>query len=109
MDKQKLLERCKYYKAEKFNPYESLETHKTMLWEYEKLWVEWTLAGNIGSNPLIGYLHEYINDGMELFEDSDQTPITLKALLYNRFNHWCPGPGFEHWYKTKYQKKVPQK
>lgn len=103
MDKQKLLERCKYYKGEKLNPYEKLETHKTLLWEYEKQWTEWYLSGD--KSRLIGYLNEYISDGMELFEDNDKTPITLKALLYNRFNHWCPGPGFEDWYKRKYKRQ----
>lgn len=33
-------------------------------------------------------LHEYITAGLLDFEKYDDTPITLKALLFNRFGYW---------------------
>ena len=38
------------------------------------------------------------------FEQMDNTPVTLKALLFNRYSHWmgCNTDGFKKWYKKEY-------
>lgn len=74
---------------------------KAFLWEYEKKWVELM----INDNPLLdGMISVYISNGLRDFEQMDNTPLTLKALLFNRYSHWLKedADGFRRWYKTEY-------
>ena len=49
-------------------------------------------------------LDEYISAGLSEFEMQDDTPVALKALLYNRFCHWqmADTASFKKWYRDTY-------
>lgn len=94
-----LLQHCKYYKGEK-KP--SLTGDDLMFWLYEKQWVEYTTKKD---TILSQFLEEYIKAGLTDFSKFDDTPIHLKALLFNRFEQWTQSDGFEQWYKQKYYKE----
>lgn len=98
MDKN-LLAYCRYYKGEKVNPYEGKNQNKAMFWFYEMSWVNESSKSEPNFSDT---LTEYLNRGFANFNYNDGVPITLKALLFNRFEHWNEGGGFEDWYKTQY-------
>ncbi len=112
MDRKDAIKSCRYYRGESVNPYGSGE--KALLWDYERKWVELTLTGiskgeNSESSATLGdMLDDYVNAGLALFEMKDDTPATLKALLFNRYCYWNSGsmlecvPGFKEFYKTRY-------
>ena len=55
-----------------------------------KKWVEFSevaYSSNSDSEPLHIMINEYIDAGLISFEQMGDTPITLKALLFNRFCH----------------------
>ncbi len=59
-----------------------------MLWMYEKDWIVLMLRELSDSNGqliLDSYLDEYSLAGLSQFEAQDSVPITLKALLFNRY------------------------
>lgn len=71
---------------------------------YERLWVNL-----IDEDPeYLQYLiNGYIQRGLELFSLDDGVPIGLKALLFNRYEHWSSGyedivGGFKNWYFSDY-------
>lgn len=102
-----LLHYCRYYKGEKENPFEGT---KGMLWQWEKSWIL-ILAGNNEKDEeyMSQILEDYIMAGLKDFEKWDGTPITLKALLYNRFDHWNESEGFESFYRKYYPSKKEMK
>lgn len=92
-----LLKFCRYYKGEASMPKDT----KASFWEYEKKWVEFM----INDNPLLNrMISVYISNGLSDFEPMDNTPLTLKSLLFNRYSHWLMEDvdGFKKWYKTEY-------
>ncbi|MDL2224444.1 hypothetical protein LJB92_03935 [Bacteroidales bacterium OttesenSCG-928-M06] len=104
-----LLLACYYYKGEQANPYEGKDQDKAICWFYESKWVEFSLEAN-HKGILANYVNEYNAAGLYDFERKDGTPKTLKALLYNRYIHWCcgdyPNPlKFKVWYKQYYKPK----
>lgn len=104
MDKQQFLKKCRFYKGEPANPYEG--TDKALLWFCESKWVEMSL-NTAGNGLLADYVSEYNTIGLYDFERDDNTPQTLKALLYNRFTHLRCGdyqnpPEFKKWYLSSY-------
>ncbi len=94
-----LLTSCRYYKGEKENLFS--DGIKAQFWEYEKKWLEMFLDE---SPILVGYRDEYAKDGLLDFESKDDVPITLKAMLYNRFLYWSEGSPseFKKFYKEQY-------
>ena len=75
-----------------------------LLASYERLWVNM-----IDEDPeYLQYLiNGYIQRGLELFSLDDGVPIGLKALLFNRYEHWSSGyedivGGFKKWYFSDY-------
>ena len=40
--------------------------------------------------------------GLENFQEDDGVPITLKAFLLNRYEHWAEDDGFKEWYQKNY-------
>ncbi|EFC71235.1 hypothetical protein [Prevotella sp. oral taxon 299] len=81
-DREKLMELCRYYKGEKENPYKE-EQNKACLWSYERAWLlEFTKPQ---SRLLMSYLSQYTAVGLTCFSTDDNVPITLKALLFNRY------------------------
>ena len=53
-------------------------------------------------------LEDYIDAGLTGFNAYDDTPVTLKAVLYNRFMQQAEGmvkpADFKLWYDTSYAK-----
>ena len=106
----KLIDLCRYYKGEDNNPFEGKDQNKAMFWFYEKYWVEQTLKiEKEGENShAVKYIGEMISDyqnaGLWNFEVFDHVPLALKALLFNRYNHWNIGgtDGFKEFYLKEY-------
>jgi hypothetical protein len=98
-----LIARCHYYKGEskEDNPYEGTDCE--MLWYYESCWVDFSLNS---PDSLIGLVKEYKYDRLDKILKRDGVPMSLKALLYNRYTHWSMGSpaGFRKWYFTDYLK-----
>lgn len=68
---------CRYYHGEQSSPYS--DQNKSMLWFYERWWV------NEKSDILLAeYVSEYISAGLFEFSNTDNIPVSLKALLFNR-------------------------
>lgn len=80
MDKKELLKFCRYYKGEDDCHFK--EQNKSMLWFYERAWV-YEMSND--SKDLYIYIEEYIRHGLRTFEMFNNIPLTLKALLFNRF------------------------
>lgn len=96
MNKKDLIQFCRYYQGESENPYQGT---KGMLWEYERLWIEYTFE----QNPILAScINEYSLAGLSTFEMQDDTPASLKALLFNRFTQWDESGDFKKWYKNTY-------
>ena len=108
MKKEDLWHHCRYYKGEKDNPFDGIDQNKAMLWGYERDWVHQLLKGKSNS-PFSSALDEYIMFGLDGFEKTDDTPITLKAMLFNRYAKGSYSmadavesfKGFYHKYYTK--------
>ena len=98
MNKKDLIQFCRYYAGEGENPYQGTDA---MIWKYEKLWIDFTFEHN---PTLADCINEYSIAGMSTFEMQDDTPASLKALLFNRFNQWDEGGDFKKWYKETYIK-----
>ena len=98
-----LIKYCRYYKGEEFCPEDISKDENESLWYYEQLWVKRDeLRDEKGYNTT-----GYIDYGLKDFNADDGVPITLKALLFNRYCHWSGGygndvEGFKKWYKKYY-------
>lgn len=100
MTQKDLLHHCRYYKGEKECPHDGT---KGMLWRYEKSWIELALSKDDEHSDLLSkILTEYLLAGLKDFEKFDDTPVTLKALLYNRFEQWNEGGDFKDFYHKYY-------
>lgn len=95
---------CRFYRRERECPYQ--EFPESLLWDYERIWIELSLNKD---DTLGNMLDDYLRAGLSEFEMQDDTPITMKALLFDRFRHWLGGYGkadteaFAQWYKDKYK------
>ena len=102
--KKDLLPFCRYYKGEKKCPKEI----NANFWEYEKIWVELSenpQEGSANFNEISNWLDEYMSTNLTSF-DNDGVPVTLKALLFNRYTHWMQtNDGFKEWYKENYKQE----
>ena len=70
----------KYYNGESSNPYEGNDHNKAMLWFYERCWIL-----QRDSTDEASILNDYIHAGLESFQQFDDVPLSLKALLFNRY------------------------
>lgn len=80
MKNNELLKYCRYYKGEKDNPFEDKDQNKSMLWFYESIWVN-----RYATTVLDSTIDEYVHYGLGNFEMHDHIPLSLKALLFNRY------------------------
>ena len=101
MKKEDLLKFCRYYHIETSCPY--TDNVKAMLWDYERTWVQ-DIRNDTDFNEV---LTEYMNVGLRDFSETDDTPITLKAILFNRYAKTAytmqdAVPGFKEFYKKYY-------
>ena len=105
MTKEAAIKQCRYYKGQKRCPANT----PSLFWNYERIWVGWTLVAeddkSEGAMMLKSMLKQYKDAHLENFQEDDGVPITLKALLFNRFDHWNEGDGFENWYITNYKRE----
>lgn len=102
-----LILQCRYYNGEEVCPPEE----NGQFWFYEKVWVEKAIAQK---ENLYGTIKEYLFYGLADFEKSDGTPIGIKAILFNRYEHWVgydneSHDGFKAWYRQHYQKQPTHK
>lgn len=109
-DKRKyLILQCRYYKGEAKQPNPKNEALKNfhIFWGCERMWVDCSLNNE-------KEIQSFQKEATELKLKSlsgDQTPLTLKALLCNRYLHWLGGykkleeelKDFEIWYAKEYQ------
>ena len=105
------LDKCRYYNGEFEIPMWVKEIGKEIFWDYERIWVQKHFLKDgetIKSNEkffkdLIRY---YKKQGLGHFNDRDGVPISFKAMLLNRYEHWEGGTpdGFKDWYREQYMK-----
>lgn len=85
---------CFYYGKNIPDDYGADVGHK-----YEECWVKFHFRHD---NYLMDETLVYIKDGLGDFCADDRVPISMKAILYNRFCHWgwCETPdSFRSWYE----------
>lgn len=114
MNEKELLPFCRYYKGGANNPYNSKSQNKAMFWDYEKQWLEITIDAakhpeGQSASILKSALEDYLDAGLRDFEQMDDTPTTLKAILFNRYGYWLGGRGliedakhFKEFYSKEY-------
>lgn len=87
MTREELILDCRYYNGEDKAP-SSIPEEKGMLWYYEQCWVRFVLE----NDPLVRECIEFYTkefDLPNLLPDRiDGTPIGIKAILWNRWDHW---------------------
>ncbi len=77
---------CRYYNGED-EVSDSLPGGMEIFWDYERVWTKWILEeSDILQKGIDYYTEEY--DLPNLFSENDGTPLGLKALLFNRYDHW---------------------
>lgn len=103
MTREELIRQCRYYKGEEANPFGE-GGDSAMFWSYEIWWTERMLNGD--TDVLAFYLSLYERVGLTDFESNDGVPLSLKAILFNRFEEWAEGTPteFKRWYKERYIK-----
>lgn len=99
-----LLNLCKYYKGEDECPVELSRKGYATIWRYEKIWVENPAFRNELDVKTNTNFYEYKQAGLIDFNVDDGVPVTLKALLFNRYRYWSGEyenvpEGFKQWYK----------
>ena len=129
-----LILECRYYNGEPDNPFaQKLNAHEvdkshlpppecmkeeydlppdevvflknaSTLWDYERFWVEEYDKEN--RRLLFESIRYFVTD-LQGFETDDGTPIDLKALLWNRYEHWTSSTleSFKEWYRKYYQSR----
>lgn len=105
MKRENALAFCKYYKGEEACPYN--KGNKAHFWDYERVWVAMTIGEN---SMLDDMVEDYINYGLSQFYANDDTPLSLKSVIFNRYIHWFGGygakediKGFMDFYINKYK------
>lgn len=90
---------CRYYKGEKTCPFTN--QNDRMFWDYERAWCEMQRTHDTLMNDI---LRDYNLAGFSEFEPYDGTPVSLKALLFNRLTNYMemPSERFESFYKDMY-------
>lgn len=110
--KERYLSQCRYYKGEQTNPYDIPKykgTDKALIWFYESRWFEMVME-NANHPLLVEYTFDYRTHGLTHFSESDGVPISLKALLLNRYYHYdgyLPNNpvSFKEWYQKYYSEQ----
>lgn len=105
MDRKELISFCKFFQENTNKPE---DPNKQMFYLCEQWWVEKNL---LPKERLIvelsKYMDNYTNAGLTEFNMYDGTPITLKAILFNRFcqyNGRVDVDGFKVLYNSEYKK-----
>lgn len=99
------LQCCRYYNGQQI-----ADDENAVFAEYEMRWMEWRCSTREDDySLLLSSVADYISSGLMMFDEYDNTPISLKALLFNRWCHWGGGwsgdnNGFKKWYYNNYCK-----
>lgn len=105
--KDPLIALCLYYKGEDECPFK--DENKIWFWRYESWWYEQTaLSNDAGCERISPFLDEYLQAGLSGFEPYDNTPITLKAVLFNRYCKYAERvdiEGFKRFYLDEYKRE----
>lgn len=98
---------CRYYNGNSKNDIENdLNPETQTIKKNERAWVELVTHDDL-TDELSERLSEYLSAGLREFEKFDDTPITLKAVLFNRFikyNERYDIEAFKKWYLDSYIK-----
>lgn len=101
-----LIHLCHYYKGEKECSFK--DENKRLFWEWERWWYEQTvLSDDAGCSRISPLLDEYFQAELSSFEIYDNTPITLKAVIFNRhckLMERVDVSGFKSLYLEQYKK-----
>ena len=103
MNKNDLRIFCRYYGKKEGKDDAETET----LIRIEKFWVDATETLTEENDTLDGMIQEYMYAGLNEFEKYDNVPISLKAVLFNRYckyNERIDIDGFKSYYKNVYKK-----
>lgn len=96
MEFNEALEKCRYYKGEARMPLGV----PSRFWNYEANWVQSVV---LHPDSLRGLVADYEVAGLKDFSKDDGVPLSLKAVLYNRWQQWVGAwdmPGFKKWYQS---------
>ena len=100
MNKKDLLKFCRYYKGN--DNIKPSDPDTQAFYRIEQMWVYLRVNKFDETSDIFSkVLSEYLLAGLREFEKYDDTPITLKALLFNRFikyNERVDIEGFKEWY-----------
>ena len=104
MTREEFILDCRYYNGEE-EPPETLTEWERLLWNYEKVWVREMLKDESHIQESIDYYTKWYDLPSILPFEKDGTPLGIKAILWNRCEHWA-GPGtaesFIRWYQEQY-------
>lgn len=105
MTREELILDCRYYNGEETYP----EGIDSLMWGYEEAWVRMVLQNDPTPQRLIDYYTRLRDLPSILPYEKDGTPLGLKAILWNRCDHWSGyGPetaeSFIRWYQQHYVK-----
>ena len=109
MTKAELLQYCRYYDGTEDNRETDGESY--LFWNSERAWVEWNLNERANREYLTLMLDFYDTAGLTNYETNDDTPKSLKALLFDRFCYGTLTPlkvlseSFKTFYKEHYRKE----
>ncbi len=93
-----LLQYCRFYDPTK--PY----SQQDLIGSYELRWMNDMIDDK---RHIMELVNDYIYHNLETFNINDGVPISLKALLFNRYAHWnsyVTAEGFKKWYRKAYLK-----
>ena len=102
MTREELILDCRYYNGEEEVP----EGVDSLMWGYEEAWVRMVLENSPTPQKCLDYYSRTYDLPSILPYEEDGTPISLKAILWNRLDHWSYLPAnaqdFKKWYQEKY-------
>lgn len=106
MIREDLILDCRYYNGEEYPP----EGIDSLMWGYEEAWVRMILENNPIPNKCLDYYTKTYDLPSILPYEEDGTPVGIKAILWNRLDHWSYYPAdaeqFKKWYLENYVAKT---
>ena len=105
MTREELILDCRYYNGEETYP----EGVDSLMWGYEEAWVRMVLENNPTPQKCIDYYTKRYDLPSILPYEKDGTPLGIKAILWNRCDHWSgyeavTAESFIRWYQAHYVK-----
>jgi len=88
MKKADLIKVCRYYKGK--NTLEYSDNTKNILANYEKAWVEF-MTGERDQDVLYTMVDEYLSAELGTFQNMDDIPLGLKAVIFFIFGKYHSG------------------